>query len=66
MKNGKRMSKNKMNVIIKDKETGRVVDFRRNMGDRVDDFKFLENYGYTAEATEENYLRRWGKWYVTD
>jgi len=60
MKNGTDM---KMKNLIIRGDRGRVVDFKEGLGHKVDDYKWLEAHGFTVEATDLHYTKKWDKWW---
>ena len=54
------------NLIIREAKHGRVVDFREGIGNKIDDYKWLEDMGeFIVESTDLHYTNKWGKWWET-
>lgn len=53
------------NLIVRQKKTGIIVDFKPGQGDNIEEFRWVEEKGYELEQTDRCYIRRWGKWWET-
>lgn len=54
------------NLIIRNKD-GRVVDYLPGRGDEVEKFRFVSQIeeGMYPEATNDVYVKKWDKWWIT-
>lgn len=52
------------NLVIRG-EYGRVVDFLPNEGKNIEDYHELEWKGYKLERTDDEYVKKWDKWWAT-
>lgn len=55
------------NLIVRETKYGRVVDFLEGEGKSIEKYRHLEESGeFKIEATDDKYLCRYGKWWITE
>lgn len=55
------------NAVVMEAWSGVVVDFFEDADDDVfEKIKELYAEGYVVERTSDRYVRKWGKWWITD
>lgn len=52
------------NLIIK--KDGVIIEFREGLGYKIEDYRWVENEGFTVETTDDTYIKRWNKWYISE
>lgn len=53
-----------MNLIIRNK-AGRVVDYIANGCGDIEKYRGLESEGFTVECTEDKYIKKWNRWWLS-